>query len=601
MQNSRDYGFFRVKSPALGTTFMRATIGLCLIYAFLAMNQLMSSRMDNFQTWGINKPQTTVLSGGISYLEYLLPSMIDEVDDITIFISEQSRLDNKGRELSLEVIGTTAEMRTIILGEANPNYLEYSGHTGDPAALSFYHLDASRPDEESSQIKLRITLQGDGELEFYALPRISEGSDSSLAIDGEQLTSLDLGVQLRELSSRRLWRLLLLGSILIATSIAILPGSALLPGVLVLTGFPMTLILAEFCWQFRLDQYWNYFWPDGYVELAHQIRLWLTGESGWSQMSGYLSSYRNGQSWLIPFFVALLSATGASYLLAFTLVNYLAGLVMVLAWLGLFRRIFPFASPVKQGLFVLVILFHYLHVFTAGTPMTDVGASAFVALFFYSFYPLLCGTSGQRIRDFLVPGLILAMACQTRIALLPLMLTPLATAIMLLLVDGSILRNGAATVSGWRRYSAIAAPAAVSALLLLTFYTALNLFGSIQLAREVATSDVFRSGFSSADFFDITMNVCLASLLATIFCWRKVVTSPLLVSLWIFIIGYLAMLYFGQIITWERYWAPVAGASVFTALTALGYLRDERVYTAAAVTLLGAQFYFIFHHNLDLI
>jgi hypothetical protein len=585
-----------------GAAAMAGIIGLCLLYAVLATGQLMSGRLDNYQTHGIHPARTTMLPGGPLHVEYSLPSRIDNIDDVAIFITENSRLGNRGQRMNLEVHGENSSTRSIILGEANQNYREYGGNSGNPAALVFYHLDIARSEDDSSQILLKFSMPDarGGELELIAQPRQPDGRDSSLFIGGQELTDMDIGIQVREVNARRLWRLFLIGCILVVLSLAAMWNRRFLPLPVLLVGFPMALILAEICWQQRLDLYWNYFWPDGYVELAHQVRLWLNGDSAWNQLSGYLSSYRNGQSWLIPLCIALLSATGISYLLAFTLVNYLAYLVMALAWLGLFRRAFPWASPARLSLFLLVILFHYLHLLSGGTPMTDIGAAAFVALFFYSFYSLL-SRSKQTAGSVVIPAIVIALACQTRIALLPLVLTPLGVAIAIALTDKYLLPPDKGLSSSSRRYMLIAAPTFISAAILLIFYTLLNLFGTFQLARLVATSEVFQSGFSMNDFLGFTLNVCLAGLVVTAIYWRKVIGNPLLLALWIFTFGYLVMLYLGQIITWERYWIPVAGAATFCALGTLNLGRYERVYLCCAVILLGAQFYFLFHNNLDYI
>jgi hypothetical protein len=584
-----------------GMAVQYALIALCLVYSISAFTQLLSSRLDNLQTLGIHRSDSLSISDGSWQVDYLLPSSIDHLDDIVLFIDESSRVANEGKSLNLKVYGAESRARSVILGQPNPNFIEFGGGSGDPAGLAFYHLDTSV--SETGPPGIRITFQMDESIGFRLTtqPRFSEGRDGALTINNNPIETLDIGIQIRELNSRRLWRLVLTGTLLIVLAMATLWDRRCLPATVLLIGFPLALILAEVCWQYRMDAYWNYYWPDGYTELAHQVRRWVTGESGWTELSGYLSSYRNGQSWLIPTAVGLLASTGASYLLAFTLVNYLAFLVTVLAWVGLMRRASPWTSPLRLSLFVLVLLFHYLHLLSAGTPMTDIGAAAMVALSFYCYFPLLTRNSAHQFAHIALAGTIIALACQTRVALIPLLLMPVVVSICIYLSSLLGRVTGQSMVPDFRHLAIVASPTFVATSILLLFYYLLNLFGTFQLAMQVATSAEFQLGFDKNNFIEFTRNTTIIALLVTAVFWKRFLEMPLLQAIWIFMIGYLAMIYLGQIITWERYWVPIAGGASFAILETLNLARSNRIYLGGAVVVLGSQIYFLLHNNLNLL
>lgn len=112
----------------------------------------------------------------------------------------------------------------------------------------------------------------------------------------------------------------------------------------------------------------------------------------------------------------------------------------------------------------------------------------------------------------------------------------------------------------------IAATVGLAIILSLLTYTTFGLYDSILLAKSFA--EQFSLNNFSTGFFVANANDLLIPAYAAILLGRSTTFTNNVYSLiWIFVLGYLFMLYLGQIPTWSRYLAPLAAPIVFYSLS----------------------------------
>lgn len=573
---------------------------LGLVYLAASLAYLHDNRSSTFQSQGITNPVDTIRLGGPVSVEYVMPATVRRIEDLVVFATQASYQSNQGRTLELTIEGGGPLQRSAVIGRAGPSYTEFAGDRVDPAGLAFDSLNVQRR-RESDDLVLRLSMPdaapGTG-LALLVYDQVDNGPAPRLAVGPRVRAGKTLGIQSRQGNSSRLWRLVLLGGVLIAACMVLLSNRPVVVPASLAVALPMAWVLSEICWQARLDQYWNFFWPDGYVAFAHQIRSWMAGDTDWAQLREFMSHFRNGSSWFAPLFVAVLARFGSSYLWAFTVFDLVAFSALLLAWVGLFRALHPGARAVDQVLVALVVAFHSLHLLTGTTPMTDIGASALSAVFFFFFNRLVEG-GGRPWPLALLCALLIYLACHTRLAMLPLVLVPAALALLRALAVRPEGATSAAT--GLVGNHLVAAPTWIAALALLLTYQGLDLYGTFSTSFAVATDAKFTSAFSAGEFIDHTLDNCLPAVVLALVYRRHLGKHPIFMGVWLFVAGYLAMLALGQIITWERYWTPLAGPGVFLALAAAAFGTDARSFRLVAVLMLGFQVYMLFHHDLGVL
>jgi hypothetical protein len=286
-----------------------------------------------------------------------------------------------------------------------------------------------------------------------------------------------------------------------------------------------------------------------------------------------LTSYRNGQTWIVPFLLALLLTTGLQASTAFFLLSCastFSALALVAAWL---RK--TAASPLPAAVFLILAASALPVLRGTATLTTDSAAVLALAVFIVVFTRFV--SAPENWKQSLAVSLSIACACQIRVAMLPLILVPFTAGCYVLLlsvVDRSLNRQT------WIHATRLVLPTMIATGIILALGKALGLMETFQTAKNFARMPVFLSAFTWSDFFRNT-GVSIYPLFAlAVFAWARPALPKLRrptveeTSLLAAAIGFLALLAIGKIIPWYRYWAPIAFlCACLTALLSAGQTR----------------------------
>lgn len=333
----------------------------------------------------------------------------------------------------------------------------------------------------------------------------------------------------------------------------------------------LMLVVSARSMEARLWLWWGEFWPDGYIQQALSLCRWLSGEISYADTG--LTSYRNGQTWIVPFLLALLLKTGLQEATAFFLLNALStfsALALVAAWL---RKIST--SPLPAAVFLILAASTIPVLRSAATLTTDAAAVLALALFIVTFARFV--SAPENWKNSLAVALSIAFACQIRVAMLPLILVPVIAGLyvlMLALLDRNLNRRT------WGRAALLSLPTVIGTGLILASWKALGVMETFQSAKNFARMPEFISAFRWSDYIRNT-GVSIYPLFAlAVFVWVRPalprLRRPTLeeMSLLAAMIGFLALLAIGKIIPWYRYWAPIAFlCACLTALLSTGQPR----------------------------
>ncbi|MBT5031608.1 MAG: hypothetical protein HOM55_04860 [Proteobacteria bacterium] len=535
------------------------------------------------------------------HIEFTLPESVRRIEELVLFVDSNSYQTSIGMPLTISLGGqnpgensTGSVQQEIRLGEWQLGYREFVASTPEPTALEFSRLNYRV--QGNAPIVLDIRLSGDARTSLLLLGstafdphRVANFTAESIARK-PGLAGMQLAVQTRYTKENRLKDIAVVAGILmlVAAGCFMARGttestSSLTCWALFLAFGAFLLPLAELAWHARLDEYWNYFWPDNYVGIAYQIDRWFGGVTSWSQFTNWLAADRNGQAWLYPLIVALLSQLDMAWLDVFTMANILLAFLMLYCWWKLLRAYITDVRVVFSAL--LLIACHHLHIQAMLTPMTDIAGATAVAVFFLALHHLLKGDSSEFWRRFLAVGAVavsIALGLQTRIALLPLVLVPAGLSLVLICRARQLQGQQLALLSA----------SFLGLLLVMACYYALDLSGSLFDAANTATDNSFSGLFSYREFALYSLVNLGLPFLICVFHWRKALEEPIVLAVGLFAVAYLLMLVLGQIVTWERYWVPLMGPAVFAMAVCLakgGFLRKPGLAIAMLLLALMAE------------
>lgn len=556
----------------------------CLFYFIAAIVVLLQSRESNFSTRGVTKAMAGLRVTSGQAIHYTFPNSVKHIDDLVLFIDLRSYRANKEARLSIELQGSHTETRDIVLGTDSQGYrTRYSNLVG--VIFDNIHV-TKKPD---LNILLTISMpegfEGPG-IHFLTTKRFMQ--EDRLTVGNSAVPDRHLMVQTHYLDSPKLIKLIVTGCILFSIVCVVSLKHRFHVGFSFIVIVALALALSEFYWQEKLDGFYGWFWPDGYVEYARVLRQWFTGDLSWENLVDYTAHFRNAHAWMVPASIATISLSGLSYVLSYSILNMLAYAGLVGTWTLLFTRNFPNMRQFDSVLFMAVIALHYLHLLVGLSLLTDILTCYFVALFFLLFFPIIDNSRDARVpfgyRTILWSGFVLFLSLQTRIAMLPLIIAPLALLVWVLVRD-RFLHNEIEPY----RLASIAATAGLAILFTLTVYTIFGLYDSIVLAKEMVNN--FSTDNFIFNYFIINLNNLLIPAYIALLVGRFTTIKNNTYSLiWIFVLGYLCMLYIGQVPTWPRYLAPLAAPVVFYALCVMMERSDvERplLYRASAVLIIG--------------
>lgn len=564
---------------------------VCVFYFGVVVGVLLQDRASNFSTQGVTTflPGPRVVSGQV--IHYTFPSSVRHIDDLVLFAESKSYRANKGARLSIALEGANTTTRDIVIGDDSADHRIRHGNI-----LGIIFKDVHVTKQPELNIMLTISapegLEDPG-IRLLATKRFTQ--KDRLIVGASMVTDWHLMVQIHYLDHSKLKKLIAAGCILLSIVFIATLRHRLHYGFSFVVIMALALVLSEFSWHQKLDEFYGWFWPDGYVQYARVLRLWFTGELSWTGLLDYTGGFRNAHAWMVPASIAALSLSGLSYVLSYSLLNMAAYAGLVGAWTLLFARRFAGVRQFDVMLFMVAVASHYLHLRVGTSLLTDILACYFVALFFLLFCPMIDNAKNARasvgLRAILWSTLALFLALQTRLAMIPLIIAPLILVLWMLVRD----RFFNKTIEPYRLASASSVSAG-AIILSLGVYAVFGLYHSIALAKEMVGS------FSTNNFvftrFLVNLNILLVPAYFALLVGRSAALKSNIYSLiWIFIMGYLCLLYFGQVPTWPRYLAPLAAPVVFFTLSIMMQRGDaERplLYRASAVLMIAYQIYHFF-------
>lgn len=326
-----------------------------------------------------------------------------------------------------------------------------------------------------------------------------------------------------------------------------------------LTIFAIVLTISVFCWEMRLGTFWGHYWPDGYTRIAYKIKDFFYGHLNFSELKTFLTNNNNGQSWFVPFMIALFSIIGLNFIHAFILLNILFTTSAIALFYYLSTKNKAFKTK-RDKLILLIFLSINVLTFRAfASPLTDAGGLFFAALFSVSFALLIKKDSNTKYLIFFA-SLAIVLGCQTRIALFSMICVPPS------MVVWSYIFKKERNV---KQLIIILLPFIIGLTILVLCFSVMELWTSIKLARAFAAHPTFKVDHYFYKFSKqslIAMQLFPILLIMNTKRLFKIECDALFVCL---IFGFQAMLYTGHIVPWLRYWIPVSILANFYSVSIL--------------------------------
>ena len=444
-------------------------------------------------------------------------------------------------------------------------------------AGQLYRLELSLPDAGPAQaLRLHMSESLDG-----GTTNLRVGEQ---ALDGQSLDFLSFSERPRFPTA-----LVALGLALLALAIRRCPSShrdgetdRLSSASPLLVTLGLAAATSVFVWESAVWRFYGEYWPDGKVYLAQLLKAALDNPQSWSETWSLVSGHLHGATPLVPLLLAALHWLGLPLLYGYTLLSLLFG-AGTLALVSRFLRQHSDLSPRQIALVVAMTGCHFVVLRGVVRPQTD-GAGVFFTLLFVSALVDLTAASTTHARRYMAAvslPVILVLGLLARIALLPLLLVPLAMA-----------GWQALTSRGSTERPAMLAPllAAVAGCALLAgTYQGLDLWGSLAQLRSTADRPEFRT-LTLSSWATHSAMVAQLALPLVLLCWRRATSDHGPQVLLLTTAGFLAMLLVFQVIPWYRYWAPISplvmvlsGYLLFDGVRAPGAWR----YTLGALTIVG--------------
>jgi hypothetical protein len=310
----------------------------------------------------------------------------------------------------------------------------------------------------------------------------------------------------------------------------------------------------------RVFAFFANYWPDGYMRMSQPWVQYLAGERDFTALKEALAQSRNGQVILFPGLIGLLQHSGVSpaysyyAIVAFFTVASLSILVLAAERFG-YRSETAILGVVALGATNPMLLR------SSASLQTDIGGLFFSLL---SVYLLLEAIEAQKRRKLLLAiltGLSIYLGVMTRISLAPLVALPLCAAIWSLVSPGR---------SDPRSALLLCVPTLISAALVCVTWSGLDLFGTIEKAREFSQQPQFRRQFSWMSYLEVTLASLQLAIVPICLSLKRYFNDLSLAAIAGALIGMLAFLAIAEIIPWFRYWAPIGSLGT---LFCLQYFR----------------------------
>ncbi len=318
------------------------------------------------------------------------------------------------------------------------------------------------------------------------------------------------------------------------------------------------ILLAAYKWQVYLVKYPINFWPDGYPALSRELYAFFSGQIPFKECLAYFDHDRCGQAFFVPVVMAAFQTLGlsvkGSYLAANAL--FFTGTVVLLLQL---LRLYGITSDRQIIIMGLVFFGNPSFIGSTGALQTDLGGVATTMLYAYALLRAFATKDSRaRIVWYLICGFSGFLASITRVALLPLLFI---TGCLFL---WSLFCERQRTL---RERSEYLLPVITGVMLLGLCWSSLGLFDSYQKARD--TTLQFVQFFSWGGFVITTAHAMQLGLLAVVLLWRRLFRDRGFAAVTGSAFALLALMAYGHIAVWLRYWSPSAALGAILVIWAL--------------------------------
>lgn len=352
------------------------------------------------------------------------------------------------------------------------------------------------------------------------------------------------------------WTLLCAGTASIALLIGIFHSDRLKLVLISLVSSAMVLLVSLYFRDFRVNLSFGYYWPDEYITMSQSWYRFFSGLLNWDTFIQEISNWRNAQVILFPMMIGLVQWLGATPPIAYFSIVAASTTAGIVVFFTAFTQL-GFKSKLAYASAAALIITNPMLIRSAASLQTDIGGILFALLSSYLIIRIQTSHGRNQLIFAGLAGLSIYCGTITRLALAPLLILPICLALWIHLSNpqrtpSTIFRNCLASIIA-------------IALTLITWWS-LELFQSIQLAKEFSQLPAFRSQFNWTRFSEVTAYSLQISVIPMIACFKTYRTDPRLAAIAGTILGLLCILAFGKIIPWYRYWAPISVLSIYFVL-----------------------------------
>jgi hypothetical protein len=342
------------------------------------------------------------------------------------------------------------------------------------------------------------------------------------------------------------------------------------PALLIMTAG--CILLAAYKWQFKIWNFWGTFWPDGPPALSHKLFAFFTGQIPFKECLAYFDDCRTGQAFFVPVVMAMFQVVGLSIKWSYFASNAFFFVAAIALLIGLLRL--NAIKDDRRTIIVSLIFFsNACFIGSVGALQTDMAGVAATMFFAYSLLRAFAATDTRAgIGWYIVCGIAGFIACTIRIALLPLLLVSSC-----LFVWSAFFERQRT----WLERLTYLLPTLIGGTLLWACWSLLNLWATLNKDWDFAQP--FLKLFSWKGFAVTTLLGMQLSLPIIILLWRRLFYDRGFTAVVGSVCGLLALLAYGHIPPWLRYWSPPAVLGVILIIQALKvWPKKERTFLAAA-------------------
>jgi hypothetical protein len=332
------------------------------------------------------------------------------------------------------------------------------------------------------------------------------------------------------------------------------------------------VLSGAYYWQLNLWHFWGNYWPDGCPVLSHEAYRLFAGQSTFKECLAFFDFHRCGEAFVVPLIMGAFQVLGLSVKGSYIATNAVFFAASIALLLGLLRL-----YAIKEDRLIiaagLVFFTHRCIIGAIGELQTDIAGVAGTLLFAYTLLRTFATEDPRaRLRWYFVTGVVAFLGCITRTALSPLMVVPAC------LFPWSICFE---RKQSWRERFCYLIPSLLSGALLVTCWTSLALWGSLEKYRAFAVECMgffTWSGFALCTLFTLHLE-----LLVIVLMWRRLFYDRVFAAVVGGMIGLMLLVVYFKLPIWLRHWTPASALCMVLFVLALKEWRQkDRLLLAAA-------------------